>query len=43
MSILPIGEAQLNLQRVIDEVAESHQPVLITGEKSNAVLLSEED
>lgn len=43
MSTLPIGEVQLNLQRVIDEVAESHQPVLITGGKSNAVLLSEED
>ena len=43
MSTLPIRDAQLNLQSVIDEVTESHQPVLIMGEHSNAVLLSEAD
>lgn len=43
MSTLPIDDAQLNLQKVIDEVTESHQPMLIQGANSNAVLLSEED
>jgi prevent-host-death family protein len=27
----------------MDEVAENHQPVLITGKRNNAVLLSQED
>lgn len=43
MSTLPIRDAQLNLQNVIDEVTESHKPILIMGESSNAVLLSEAD
>lgn len=43
MSTLPIRDAQHNLQNVIDEVTESHKPVLIMGENSNAVLLSEAD
>ncbi|MBE9079170.1 type II toxin-antitoxin system Phd/YefM family antitoxin [Romeria aff. gracilis LEGE 07310] len=43
MSTLPVDDAQLNLQKVIDEVTESHQPMLIQGARSNAVLLSEED
>jgi PHD/YefM family antitoxin component YafN of YafNO toxin-antitoxin module len=28
---------------LIDETATSHQPVLITGRRNNAVLVSEED
>jgi PHD/YefM family antitoxin component YafN of YafNO toxin-antitoxin module len=27
----------------MDEVAESHEPVLITGKRTNAVLVAEED
>lgn len=42
-AILPIDKAQNNLQQLIDEVVESHRPIIITGEKSSAVLLSEED
>lgn len=43
MSTLSATEARANLYRVIDEVAESHQPVLITSKRNNAVLLSEKD
>ncbi|MEO1395203.1 MAG: type II toxin-antitoxin system Phd/YefM family antitoxin [Cyanobacteria bacterium J06634_5] len=43
MSIHPVEEAQNNLQNLINEVAESHKPVIITGENSNAVLVDEED
>ncbi|MEO1122580.1 MAG: type II toxin-antitoxin system Phd/YefM family antitoxin [Cyanobacteria bacterium J06639_16] len=43
MSSLPIDEAQTQLQRLIDAVSQSHQPVIITGASGNAVLLSEED
>lgn len=35
--------ARAGLYRLIDQVSESHKPVVITGKKSNAVLISEED
>jgi antitoxin YefM len=38
-----IEEAQNNLQRLINEVADSHKPIMIMGEKSNAVLIDAED
>lgn len=43
MANWPITEAQSNLQQLMDEVTQSHQPIVITGAGSNAVLLSEED
>ena len=43
MTTLSATEARANLYRVIDEVAESHEPVLITSKRNNAVLLSEQD
>ncbi|MDX8392689.1 MAG: type II toxin-antitoxin system Phd/YefM family antitoxin [Mariprofundaceae bacterium] len=36
-------EARSNLYRLIDQTAESHEPVLIAGKRNNAILLSEED
>jgi prevent-host-death family protein len=36
-------QARANLYRLIDQVAQSHDPVLITGKQNNAVLVSEED
>lgn len=43
MSTISATEARANLYRVIDETAESHEPVLITSKRNNAVLLSESD
>jgi prevent-host-death family protein len=43
MTTLSATEVRANLYRVIDEVAESHEPVLITSKRNNAVLLSEGD
>jgi prevent-host-death family protein len=43
MSDLPVDQAQDNLPQLIDEVAQSHRPIVISGANSNAVLLSEED
>lgn len=37
------SQARKQLYRLLDEVAASHRPVLITGKRSNAVLVSEED
>lgn len=35
--------ARSNLYRLVDEVASSHKPILITGKRANAVLIAEED
>jgi len=43
MSTISASEARARLYRLIDEAAESHEPVRITGKRHNAVLLSEED
>ncbi|HLV28002.1 MAG TPA: type II toxin-antitoxin system Phd/YefM family antitoxin [Burkholderiaceae bacterium] len=36
-------EARANLYRLIDQAAESHQPIRIAGKRSSAVLISETD
>lgn len=41
--MIPVNKAQQQLQDLIDSVSESHQPIIIAGERSNAVLLSEDD
>ena len=43
MQALTASEARANLYRLIDEAAESHQPIMISGKRSSAVLLSAED
>jgi antitoxin YefM len=37
------SEARANLYRLIDEANESHQPIVISGKRSSAVLVSAED
>jgi len=43
VSAVTASEARANLYRLIDEVASSHDPLLITGKRGNAVLVSEDD
>lgn len=43
MTILSTTEAGTRLSELIEETSSSHQPILITGEQSNGVLLSQED
>jgi len=43
MTILNATEARSRLYSLIDEAAETHQPVVITGKRGNAVLVSEDD
>jgi antitoxin YefM len=43
MTTLTASEARANLHRLIDQVAESHEPIFIAGKRRSAVLLSEED
>lgn len=37
------SEARANLYRLIDETNASHQPVVISGKRNSAVLVSTED
>lgn len=43
MTGITATEARSNLYRLIDETAESHQPVVIMGKRNKAVLIAEED
>ncbi len=43
MGSLTASDARANLYRLIDETADSHEPVRITGKRNNAVLVSEAD
>lgn len=43
MTILKATDARSDLYNLIDEAAESHQPIVITGKRNNAVLISESD
>lgn len=43
MRTVTASEARTNLYRLMDQSAESHQPILISGKRVNAVLLSAED
>ncbi len=41
--VLNASEARSGLYSLLDEAAESHEPILITGKRSNGVLIAEED
>jgi prevent-host-death family protein len=43
MTGITATEARSNLYRLIDETAESHQPIVILGKRNKAVVVSEED
>ena len=43
MPRLSASNACSSLYRLIDETATTHEPVIITGKRANAVLVSEED
>jgi len=43
MPTLTATEARTRLYRLIDEAAASHEPIVITGKRGKAVLISEDD
>ena len=43
MTEITATKARSNLYRLIDEAAESYQPIVINGKRNKAVLVSEED
>jgi prevent-host-death family protein len=43
MATLTATEARKKLYTLVDDVAESHDPIQIVGKRNSAVLVSEED
>ena len=43
MQTLTASEARAKLYRLMDQAAESHQPIVIASKRNNAVLVSAED
>ena len=43
MQTMNASEAREKLYRLLDDTAADHEPVLITGPRSNAVLVGEDD
>jgi antitoxin YefM len=43
MTVLTASQARASLYRLIDQAAESHEPIHIAGKRQSAVLVSAED
>uniref|UniRef100_E6QR99 Putative antitoxin of toxin-antitoxin stability system n=1 Tax=mine drainage metagenome TaxID=410659 RepID=E6QR99_9ZZZZ len=43
MHTLTASEARSNLYRLIDDATTNHEPIVITGKRHNAVLVSADD
>lgn len=43
MTTLTATQARVQLYQLLDKTAGSHEPIQITGKRSNAVLICEED
>ena len=43
MNTLTASEARANLYRLIDQTVETHEPIIISGKRNSAVLLSAQD
>ena len=41
--VISASQARANIYNLIDETAQNHEPVLITGKRNNVVMLSQED
>jgi prevent-host-death family protein len=43
MTTISATEARRMLYKLLDQVAQSHEPIQITGKRSSAILIGEED
>ena len=43
MQVITVTEARANIFQLMDQVAECHEPVMLTGKRTNVVMVSEED
>jgi len=41
--VMTVSQARTNIYKIMDETAQTHQPIVITGKRNNVVMISEED
>ncbi len=41
--VMTVSQVRADIYNVMDETAQTHEPVLITGKRNNVVMLSQED
>lgn len=41
--VMTVSQARTNIYKLMDETAETHQPIMITGKRNNVVMISEDD
>lgn len=41
--VITASQARSDIYNLIDETAQSHEPIIITGKRHNAVMISQED
>ncbi len=41
--IITVSQARANIYSLMDEAAQTHEPILITGKRNNVVMISQED
>lgn len=41
--IISASQARADIYNIMDETAQTHEPVIITGKRNNVVMLSQED
>ncbi|MEA3554451.1 MAG: type II toxin-antitoxin system Phd/YefM family antitoxin [Campylobacterota bacterium] len=41
--VMSVSQVRANIYNVMDETAQTHEPILITGKRNNVVMLSQED
>ena len=43
MTVMTATAARTNLYNLIDQIKDFHEPIIISGKRNNAVLISEDD
>ena len=41
--VMSVSQVRADIYNIMDETAQTHEPILITGKRNNAVMLSQED
>ena len=41
--VMTVSQVRADIYNIMNETAQSHEPVLITGKRNNVVMLSQED
>jgi len=41
--VMSVSQVRADIYNIMDETAQTHEPILITGKRNNVVMLSQED